>query len=44
MAHAAEARARQISALEAKTDEELAEMNLRRDQIAHYVFRDMMHI
>ncbi len=44
MAQAAEARSRQISELEAKTDEELAEMNLRRDQIVHYVFRDMMHI
>ena len=44
MAHAAEARARQISELEAKTDEELAAMNLQRDHIALYVFRDLMHI
>jgi hypothetical protein len=44
MAHAAEARSRQITELEAKTDEELAAMNLRRDNIALYVFRDLMYI
>ena len=44
MAQAAESRARQISELEAKTDEELAAMNLKRDHIALYVFRDLMHL
>ncbi|MEP2886890.1 MAG: hypothetical protein ABJP03_06720 [Lentilitoribacter sp.] len=44
MAQAAEARAREISDLEAKTDEELAEMNLQREHIVHYVFRDLMHL
>jgi hypothetical protein len=30
--------------LNLKTDEELAEMNLRRENITAYVFRDLMHI
>lgn len=42
MAHAAEARACQIRTLNAKSDAELAAMNLRRDHIAAYVFRDLM--
>ncbi|MEO1138795.1 MAG: hypothetical protein AAFW87_04990 [Pseudomonadota bacterium] len=32
-----------IEALEAKSDRELAEMGLRRDEIAHYVFRDLFY-
>ena len=43
-ANAAEARFRQIEALNAKTDEELAVMNLRREDIPTYVFRDLMHL
>lgn len=41
-----EARSRtdQMDTLNAKTDAELAEMGLRREDIARYVFRDMMHI
>jgi hypothetical protein len=44
MARSAEARGEQIRALYAKSDEELAKMNLSRDGIAHYVFRDLMYI
>lgn len=44
MSAAAESRFKRIEALNAKTDEELAAMNLRRDDIAAYVFRDMMHL
>ena len=33
-------RMRQIAALQAKSDAELAAMGLRRDDIVHYVFRD----
>jgi len=40
---AAEARFRRIEALNAKTDAELAEMGLRRQDIPSYVFRDLMH-
>lgn len=40
----ADARLRKVEALNAKTDAELAEMNLRREDIAAYVFRDLMHI
>jgi len=40
----AEARLRQVDALNAKTDAELAAMNLRREDIAAFVFRDLMHI
>ena len=32
-----------IEALEAKTDKELAALGIRRDQIAHYVFRDLFY-
>ncbi|KIC49169.1 hypothetical protein [Tateyamaria sp. ANG-S1] len=44
MSAAAEARFQRIEALRAKSDEELAAMNLRREDIAAYVFRDMMHL
>ncbi|APX11099.1 hypothetical protein [Tateyamaria omphalii] len=44
MSAAAESRFRRIEALRAKSDEELAAMNLRREDIAAYVFRDMMHL
>ena len=40
----AEARLNQAEQLNAKTDEELAEMGLRREDIPAYVFRDLMHI
>ncbi len=33
----------QIEALEAKSDEELAEIGLRRDEIAYHVFRDLFY-
>jgi hypothetical protein len=41
-----EARSRSalIEALESRSDAELANMGLRRDQIAYYVFRDMMYV
>ncbi len=41
-----EARSRhgQIAALEAKTDAELAAMGIRRDMIAHHVFRDLYYV
>lgn len=44
MSAAAEARFRRIEALQAKSDEELAAMNLRREDIAAFVFRDLMHL
>lgn len=44
MSAAAESRFKRIEALNAKTDEELAAMNLRREDIAAYVFRDLMHL
>lgn len=34
----------QVQKLEAKTDEELAAMGLKRDDITRYVFRDMFYI
>ncbi|MFL4471892.1 hypothetical protein ACERZ8_19170 [Tateyamaria armeniaca] len=40
----AEARLRKVEALNAKTDAELAAMNLRREDIPAFVFRDLMHI
>ncbi len=43
-AASAEMRFRRIEALNAKSDAELAEMNLRREDIPTYVFRDLMHI
>ncbi|MGX0879602.1 uncharacterized protein YjiS (DUF1127 family) [Roseovarius sp. MBR-154] len=37
------ARRNQIEALEAKTDDELARMGIRRDQIAYHVFKDLFY-
>ena len=37
-------RAGEIAALNAKTDEQLAAMGIRRDQIAVYVFRDLFYV
>lgn len=37
-------RAGEFAALNAKTDEQLAAMGLRRDQIAVHVFRDMFYV
>ena len=37
-------RMNQIVALEAKTDDELAKMGIRRDRIVHHVFRDLLHV
>lgn len=37
-------RSTEIAHLQAKTDEELAAMGLKRDDIAHYVFRDLYYI
>ncbi|MEP1518729.1 hypothetical protein [Ascidiaceihabitans sp.] len=39
----AEARAQKIEILNAKSDAELAEMHLKRDDIPAYVFRDLMY-
>ena len=39
----ASSRRDRIEALEAKSDEELARMGVRRDEIAHYVFRDLFY-
>ena len=41
---AAQARFDQVQALQAKSDAELAKMGLKRDEIVHYVFRDMLHL
>ena len=43
MSAAAEVRMRRIEALNSKSDEELAEIGLRRQDIAAYVFRDLMY-
>ncbi len=40
----ASARTSQIDALRAKSDAELAEMGLKRDQIVEYVFKDLMYL
>ena len=40
---AAEVRLRRIEALNAKSDAELAQMGLRRQDIPSYVFRDLMY-
>jgi uncharacterized protein YjiS (DUF1127 family) len=37
-------RAEQVKSLSAKSDEELAEMGLTRDQIPHFVFRDLFYV
>ena len=44
LAASAEQRFQQVQRLQAKSDAELAAMNLRREDIAAYVFRDLMHI
>lgn len=36
-------RRNRIEALEAKSDEELARMGLRRDEIAYHVFKDLFY-
>ena len=41
---AMDSRLKRVEALNLKTDEELAKMNLRRENITAYVFRDLMHI
>ena len=45
MMKAAEASSRvhQVEALQAKSDEELARMGIKRDMIAHHVFRDLFY-
>jgi hypothetical protein len=40
----AKSRRAEIEALEAKTDAELAEMGLKRDRIAHYVFSNLYYV
>mgnify|MGYP000196193091 FL=1 len=37
-------RSRQIAALEAKSDAELAQLGITRDRIVHYVFRDLIWV
>ena len=37
-------RVRQLEALQAKSDKELAAMGLRREDIARYVFRDTLYL
>lgn len=44
MSSAMDARLKRVEALNAKTDAELATMNLRREDITAYVFRDLMHL
>ena len=43
-ARAAEARVHEMERLMAKSDAELAEIGLRREDIARHVFRDILHI
>lgn len=38
------ARTAQVEMLNAKTDEELAAMGLKREEIPHYVFRDLFYL
>ncbi|QUJ78099.1 hypothetical protein KDD17_03885 [Sulfitobacter albidus] len=38
------ARVDQCEALRAKSDAELAKMGIKRDEIAHYVFKDLMYL
>lgn len=38
------ARAQKVQALQAKSDAELAEMNIKRDEIVHHVFRDLYYV
>lgn len=44
MPAAMDARMKRIDALNAKSDAQLAAMNLRREDITAYVFRDLMHL
>ncbi|MCV3270371.1 hypothetical protein [Roseobacter sinensis] len=37
-------RVRKVQALQAKTDEELAAMNIKRDDIVHVVFHDLYYV
>lgn len=41
---AANARAAELDALSAKSDAQLAEMGLRREDISRYVFRDILYV
>ena len=43
MAPAMQTRLRQVDALHAKSDKDLVALDLRREDIAKYVFRDMMY-
>ena len=43
-ARAAEARVHEMERLMAKSDAELAELGLRREDIARHVFRDILHL
>ena len=43
-ARAAEARVQEMERLMAKSDADLAEIGLRREDIARHVFRDILHI
>lgn len=44
MSASADARLRKVEMLNAKSDAELAAMNLRREDIAAFVFRDLMYM
>lgn len=39
-----DARLRKVASLQAKTDEELQAMGIKRDDIVHHVFRDLYYI
>ncbi|MDF1727900.1 MAG: hypothetical protein P1U53_09125 [Sulfitobacter sp.] len=41
---AAQARLDRVQALQSKSDAELAEFGIRREDIVHYVFRDVLHL
>lgn len=43
MSSAMDARLKKVEALNAKSDEELAALNLRREDITAFVFRDLMY-
>lgn len=38
------ARAQKVQMLQAKSDEELAALNINRDEIVHHVFRDLYYV
>ena len=44
LAASAEQRFQQVQRLQAKSDAELAAMNLRRDDIVHAVFKDLYYV